>query len=105
MASLRGSRTGLRGGALTLGLTLLALAVGVVLLRPGAVLVEPGSRVRGQVPAVVAQFHGMWSDYTDEQRERVLDELRTAGVGWVRIDLSWAMLQPDSAEEHSDWGV
>jgi polysaccharide biosynthesis protein PslG len=57
------------------------------------------------MPAVGAQFHGMWTDYTDAQRAEVLDQLAAAGVGWVRLDVSWAMLQPDGPDSYSTWGV
>ena len=51
------------------------------------------------------QFKGMWSDYTDTQRRAVLDKLAAAGADSVRIDVSWAMLQPDSRDSFSAWGV
>lgn len=57
------------------------------------------------LPAVGAQFHGMWTDYTDAERAEVLDKLAAAHVGWVRLDVSWAMLQPDGADSYSTWGV
>ena len=56
-------------------------------------------------PQVGVQFHGMWSDYTDAQRAQVLDDLAAAHVGWVRLDVSWAMLQPDGPNSYSTWGV
>jgi hypothetical protein len=54
---------------------------------------------------VGVQFHGMWTDYTDPQREEVLDLMVEAGVEWVRVDLSWAMLQPHSPSSYSPWGT
>jgi exo-beta-1,3-glucanase (GH17 family) len=36
------------------------------------------------------QFHGMWSDYSDSQRATVLDEMKAAGMQWVRLDVSYA---------------
>ena len=51
------------------------------------------------------QFKGMWSDYTDTQRRAVLDKLAAAGADSVRIDVSWAMLQPDGPDSFSAWGV
>jgi hypothetical protein len=56
-------------------------------------------------PAVGVQFHGMWSDYTDAERATVLDDLAAAHVKWVRLDVSWAMLQPDGPDSYSTWGV
>lgn len=55
--------------------------------------------------AVGVQFHGLWADYTDGERAEVLDRLAEAGVESVRIDVSWAMLQPDGPEGFSSWGV
>ncbi len=60
---------------------------------------------RPRLPAVGAQFHAFWSDYTDEEREQVLDRLAAAGVEWVRIDFSWAMLQPDDAGSYSAYAI
>ena len=51
------------------------------------------------------QFHGMWSSYTDEQRIAVLDLLRAAGIRTVRLDVSWAMLQPTGPTAYDPWGV
>ena len=56
-------------------------------------------------PTVGAQFHGMWSSYTDHQRIEVLDTLRDAGIRTVRLDVSWAMLQPSDAMTYDPWGV
>jgi len=47
----------------------------------------------------------MWSDYTDAQRAQVLDQLAAAGARRVRIDLSWAMLQPTGGNAFDPWGV
>lgn len=55
--------------------------------------------------AVGVQFHGLWADYTDGERAEVLDRLESAGVDSVRIDVSWAMLQPDGPDQFSSWGV
>ena len=52
-----------------------------------------------------AQFHGMWSNYTDTERVAVLDTLRDAGIRTVRLDVSWAMLQPNDAATYDPWGV
>ncbi len=45
-------------------------------------------------PDVGAQFHAMWTSYTDAQRIDVLNKLQACGMTTVRIDVSWAMLQP-----------
>jgi hypothetical protein len=54
---------------------------------------------------VGVQFHGMWSSYTDDQRMAVLDMLSAAGIRTVRLDVSWAMLQPTDAASYDPWGV
>jgi polysaccharide biosynthesis protein PslG len=56
-------------------------------------------------PAFGSQFHGMWAEYSDAQRAAVLDTLAAHGVEWVRLDVSWAMLQPDGPDRYSSWGV
>jgi polysaccharide biosynthesis protein PslG len=56
-------------------------------------------------PTVGAQFHGMWASYTDVERVAVLDTLRGAGIRTVRLDVSWAMLQPCAATAYDPWGV
>lgn len=59
-----------------------------------------------QPPAFGVQFHGMWSSYTDQQRAQFLDQTKAAGATWVRIDVSWAMLQPTSRNSYDlNWGV
>jgi polysaccharide biosynthesis protein PslG len=67
----------------------------------------PSSSPRPEMsPEIGVQFHGMWSSYTDQEREEVLDRFAEAGALWVRLDVSWAMLQPDGPEEFDhDWGV
>ena len=55
--------------------------------------------------SVGVQFHGMWDDYTDADRIEVLDRLAAAGVDSVRLDVSWAMLQPDGPDRYDEWGV
>lgn len=58
----------------------------------------------GALPVFGTQFHGMWSSYTDKQRAMVLDKLKANGVTTVRLDVSWAMLQPKSAT-FDTWGT
>jgi aryl-phospho-beta-D-glucosidase BglC (GH1 family) len=80
-----------------------ALAVLVVSL---VLFTRPGDdRVAPSLPTVGVQFHAFWSDYTDAEREEVLDRLQEAGVQWVRIDFSWAMLQPDGESTFSEYAV
>jgi polysaccharide biosynthesis protein PslG len=43
--------------------------------------------------AIGVQFHGTWSDLTDDDRARILDAMKDAGVTWVRIDVGWSMLE------------
>jgi hypothetical protein len=62
------------------------------------------STVLAPIPVGV-QFHGMWSIYSDSQRAYVLDKLQAAGVTSVRLDVSWAMLQPSAATSYDAWGT
>lgn len=39
-------------------------------------------------------YHGVWSDHTDSVRARILDDLAAGGVKYVRMDISWAQIQP-----------
>jgi hypothetical protein len=55
---------------------------------------------------VGTQFHGVWSSYDDTERAAVLDKLKRMGARWVRIDMSWATLQPTSRTSYDmAWGV
>jgi hypothetical protein len=56
-------------------------------------------------PDVGVQFHAMWSSYTDVQRQDVLTKMQNAGVTTVRIDVSWAMLQPVNGASYDAWGT
>jgi chitodextrinase len=70
-----------------------------------AFLVPNGARA-ATPPAFGSQFHGMWSSYSDAQRATVLDNLKAGGATWVRLDVSWAMLQPTSRDSYDlKWGV
>jgi polysaccharide biosynthesis protein PslG len=60
---------------------------------------------RATNPDVGVQFHGTWTRYTDAQRVDILDTLHAAGVTTVRIDVSWAMLQPVSGTSYDAWGT
>lgn len=91
-----------RGPARLGVLAALVLALVAALLLPG----RPAAAATGGGPAVGVQFKGMWSDYTDAERATVLDQLAAAGATWVRIDVSWAMIQPTGPNSYDlGWGV
>jgi hypothetical protein len=54
-------------------------------------------------PVVGVQFHGTWTDLSDSDRERILDALVANGVTWVRVDVSWSMLEPRRGEHDDKW--
>ncbi len=57
-------------------------------------------------PAVGVQFHGLWTSYSDAERAAVLDRLVEMGAGWVRLDMSWSMIQPERGRiDPQGWGV
>jgi polysaccharide biosynthesis protein PslG len=56
-------------------------------------------------PELGVQWHGMWAYYTDQQRETVLGQLVQSNVHLVRMDVSWAMLQPTNGTTYDPWGV
>lgn len=60
---------------------------------------------RGSTPDVGVQFHALWPDYTDPERVEVLDKIQAAGMTTVRIDVSWAMLQPVDGNSYDEWGT
>jgi len=85
-----------------------ALAAAATMIVGGgpSVAATPVAATRTEAPASVGvMFHGMWQFYSDEQRVRVLDRMRGAGVDSVRLDVSWAMLQPAGAGSYDEWGV
>ena len=57
------------------------------------------------LPALGIQFHGTWSHYTDAKREAVLDKIEESGATWVRLDVSWAMIQSSPGEYDMNYGV
>jgi len=63
------------------------------------------ANVGAVTPDVGVQFHAMWASYTDAQREDVLTKMQNAGVTTVRIDVSWAMLQPVNGTSYDAWGT
>lgn len=56
-------------------------------------------------PMFGAQFHGVWSSYTNRERNMVLSTMATNGVKTVRIDIGWASLQPDGPHSYDPWAV
>lgn len=56
-------------------------------------------------PEMGVCFHGMWNAYTDEQRLALLTQMSAANIHLVRMDVSWAMLQPTDAASFDPWGV
>ncbi len=56
-------------------------------------------------PDVGVQFHGTWARYTDEERVDILNRLQATGVTTVRMDVSWAMLQPVDRDSYDEWGT
>jgi polysaccharide biosynthesis protein PslG len=91
-----------------------ATLAGMSILGAGAAASADGATPAAQPAAttattgyasVGAQFHGMWSIYSDAQRAAVLDKLKAAGSRSVRLDVSWAMLQPTGPNSYDTWGV
>ena len=86
---------------LTVVLAALSLAPVAQVATQGVAAAEYSSN-----PAFGVQFHGMWSSYSDTQRDLILSELHSAGVQWLRLDLGWAMLQPTGPDSYDmGWGV
>lgn len=57
-------------------------------------------------PIVGVNYHGLWWDMTPSRRAAVLDKLAATGTKWVRLDVSWAMLQPRGPHSFDyDYGV
>ena len=84
-----------------------ALAPATVATAPAAASYDAQQRRRNaRGPAVGVQFHGMWSSYSDPERAEVLDRLVEMGAGWVRLDMSWSMIQPTAGRiDPQGWGV
>ncbi|MDX6198839.1 MAG: polysaccharide biosynthesis protein PslG [Actinomycetota bacterium] len=84
------------------GTSMVALLV-VLGVTPG---VAAAATATPPAPAFGVQFHGMWSSYDDASRALFLDQIAASGTTWVRVDLSWAMLQPTSRDSYDlAWGV
>lgn len=84
--------------------TLALAALSAVVFGSGVAVAESAAAASAR-PQVGVQFKGMWSDYTDAERAAVLDKLAAAGIDTVRIDVSWAMLQPTGPDSYDAWGV
>lgn len=56
-------------------------------------------------PALGTQWHATWESETPASRARELDLLQQHGVEWVRIDVGWAMLQPEAGSYDTEWAV
>jgi hypothetical protein len=87
------------------GLTVLATTAVIasgfaVTASPASANVNPAT-----TPDLGVQFHAMWSSYTDTQRIDVLNKMHAYGVTTVRIDVSWAMLQPTNSTTYDAWGT
>ncbi|WP_354587057.1 hypothetical protein [Janibacter sp. UYMM211] len=70
-----------------------------------AVISAPAAGTTNPRPALGVQYHGMWSDQTPAMRAKVLDQLVANGSEWVRIDVSWAMIEPKHQQYDMQWGV
>ena len=84
--------------------TTLAIVVVLVSLVPPRAGTGDATAARG-TPKVGAQFHALWGTYTWDQRLRVLDKLKRAGIKWVRIDFGWSSAQPRSRGSFARWYV
>lgn len=51
-------------------------------------------------PIVGVNYHGIWPDVTEAERAVMLDDFAEAGIRWVRLDISWAMLQPNGPDSY-----
>jgi len=54
----------------------------------------PSQPQAADLPALGIQFHGTWRFYDDAKRAAVLDQIEASGATWVRLDVSWSMIQP-----------
>ena len=85
-----------RGAIAASGALLLALAaaLSVLLVQSAPPTVADADFPACGRPVVGAQVHAIWSDVDDESRAAILDELVELGVRTVRVDVSWAGLEP-----------
>ena len=64
------------------------------------------SAPQATLPIMGVNYHGIWSDLSDADRQVYLDKLAAGGVEWVRLDISWAMVQPSGPNSYDmGWGV
>jgi polysaccharide biosynthesis protein PslG len=56
-------------------------------------------------PALGVQFHCNWAFYTNADRMAVLDKLKAAGVGWVRIDAAWSGIEAAHKGDRNPWYI
>lgn len=89
----------------TVRTTLAVTALSAVIVGSGVAVAASANAATTSRPAVGVQFKGMWSDYTDAQRAEVLDKMAAAGMDTVRLDVSWAMMQPTGPDSWDAWGV
>ncbi len=81
----------------------LALALAVVV---SVGLVSPApAQAAAPTTRFGAQFHGLWAEWSDDQRRRALDELAASGATAVRIDVGWPMIEPRRGAIDYGWGV
>lgn len=84
--------------------TVVAATLLAMLALLGLVAPVPGTAAATDRPMLGVQFHGTWEGYTDEAKQHVLRSLCLAGAETVRIDVSWAMLEPEQSGQLSAWG-
>lgn len=68
-------------------------------------LTGPVGLAPAEVPALGAQWHATWESETADSRARELALMQQHGVEWVRIDVGWAMLQPEAGSYDTEWAV
>lgn len=56
-------------------------------------------------PELGVQFHGLWAGGTTRERRTTLDRIASTGAEWVRLDISWAMVEPRRGQRDRQWGV
>lgn len=80
---------------ITLALLITLIAGALTALSPTAALAYPTPNSRGGVMA-------QWYYGTDGELNLAADTVKNTGVGWVRIDLKWDIVQPSNASTF-DW--
>ena len=79
----------------------------VVSAMTAVVLPLPGRALwcRGGCPFGGVNHHGLWSNWTEVERDLALDKVVDAGVTWIRVDVGWHALQEVAADQISWWYV